>query len=81
MEKTVDGKLVRKFLFNRYVVSLGRNFPVMVEGYNKDHALNRLCDHYTYFDRQGWDFVDELDHTHTVGMLGESLPLRVMGER
>jgi hypothetical protein len=71
----IDGKPVRKFLFGRWSAIIQAYALVEVEGFNKDHALKRLCEWKLGTERREWEFLDELDFEHFVGKLGESLPM------
>lgn len=64
---------VRKFLFMRYSHLERRNVPVCVEAKNYDHAVYRLLAKWTYIPWTDWDFVEELDPSHSLGKLGETL--------
>ena len=48
---------------------------VQVEAFSKDHALTRLCEAWPQVARADWEFVDELDASHDIGMMGTKLPL------
>ena len=73
---------VKKFLFQRLTrITHGRadqarrQVVVAVEAFDKDHAIQRLSLAYPFVRPLDWDFVDELDATHDLGMLGETLKL------
>jgi hypothetical protein len=82
----LDGKEVRKFLFARFTrvkvsgcipTDDGRKFivTVQVEAFDKDHALKRLAEIYPIVSRKEWEYLDELDPEHDVGLMGASHPL------
>lgn len=74
-----DGKPVRKLLFGRWMHTAQSWFLVEVECTSKDHAIQRLIQAYGYTTGNEWEFIDELDLEHFVGLLGESLPLNPAG--
>lgn len=78
-EYIVDGKRVRKFLFG-YWVHVAQSWKLVeVEAFNKDHALERLEKAYAWVTRTDWEYIDELDFSHFVGRLGDSLPFNPYG--
>lgn len=50
--------------------------PVSVEAISKDHAIERLKEKWPEIDSLDWDFIEELDPEHDLGMLGDSLPFK-----
>lgn len=75
----IDGKPVRVFLFGRKSHIDGRPVLYQVEGFDKDHALRRLCEVEHWIEKREWDFIDELDPEHDVGAMGRKLPLLPQG--
>lgn len=75
----IDGKTVRAFLFARKSALDGRPVVWQVEGFSKDHALERLCNVEHWIARREWDFIEELDAEHDVGAMGRKLPLLPSG--
>lgn len=76
---------VRKFLFIRASRILNTmpdgslqrmNVPVCVEAISKDHAIERLVEKWPTIGKMDWDFLEELDPMHDLGMMGETLPYR-----
>lgn len=65
--------MIRKFLFMRYSHLEHRNVPVCVEALNYDHAIARLLSEKQGFKWTDWDFVEELEPSHFLGKLGETL--------
>lgn len=53
----------------RFVVS------VQVEAFDKDHAIARLVELYPMVAKADWEFIEELDPEHDIGMLGAKHPL------
>lgn len=47
---------------------------VQVEAFSKDHAIERLQKIYPHVTKKEWEFVDELDASHDLGMMGASHP-------
>ena len=73
---------IKKYLFIRASQVLNRmadgsmqRFPVTVavEAISKDHAVERLVEKWPTIDKMDWDFLEELDPDHDLGMLGETL--------
>ncbi len=76
---------IKKYLFIRASQILNRmadgsmqRFPVTVavEAISKDHAIERLVEKWPTVDKMEWDFLEELDPEHDLGMLGETLKYR-----
>lgn len=79
----IDGKPVRSFLFSALtrVLRVGQpsfRMNVQVEGFDKDHAYRRACERWPFLT---WEFIEELDAEHDIGMLGEKLPLNPLTVR
>lgn len=75
----IDGKIVRSFLFARKSPLSGHPVIWQVEGFNKDHALTRLCEVEHWISRSDWHFIEELDAEHDVGRMGRQLPMLPKG--
>jgi hypothetical protein len=71
----IDGKMVRIFLFARKSPLSGHPVLWQVEGFDKDHALGRLCEVEHWIARREWNYIEELDPEHDVGAMGRKLPL------
>lgn len=65
----------RKFLFARYSHFLRDQVLVMVEAYDKDHALLALKAEYPQFTATEWDFVEECEPSHFLGIMGRDIGL------
>lgn len=75
MPKNPHISKARKFLFARYSHFLRDQILVTVEAYSKDHALLALRAEYPQFVSSEWDFVDELELAHFLGVMGRDIPL------
>lgn len=69
-----------KYLFmrlSRTVDMSGQRREILasVEAYDKDHALLRLQEYYPTVAPLDWDFIEELEPHHFVGIMGEDIPL------
>lgn len=71
----IDGRVVRVFLFARKSPLSGHPVMWQVEGFDKDHALTRLCETEHWIARGEWHYIEELDAEHDVGACGRKLPL------
>jgi hypothetical protein len=71
----IDGKAVRKFLFARRSKQSDHLEMAQVEAHDKDHAVRRLAECYPHYDAREWEFIEELDPEHEIGMLGKTWPL------
>jgi hypothetical protein len=77
-------RIIKKYLFARAIriKSIAHHSGhvvhqqlVAVEGFTKDHAIRRLIEKWPDSKSQNWDFLDELDPEHFVGVLGTDMPL------
>jgi len=73
-------KIIKKYLFMRLsrVVDMSgvrREILASVQAYDKDHALLRLREYYPTVESMDWDFIEELESHHFVGIMGEDIPL------
>jgi hypothetical protein len=72
----LDGKLVKKYLFTRWMIVAQAHKLVMVEGFDKDHAMKRLLEHYTGSELREWEFIDEVPPEAFIGpKMGDTLDL------
>jgi hypothetical protein len=74
-ELLIDGKQVRKFLFLRLSPIDRREIIVSVEAFTVDHAIARLREKFHWVEKSAWNFIQELDAEHFVGVMGEEMPL------
>lgn len=72
--KKIESK-ARKFLFARYSPILRDQVLVAVEAYDKDHAILTLLAEYPHIEKMDWDYLDELEPSHFLGVLGRDIPL------
>jgi hypothetical protein len=75
MPKNPHISKARKFLFARYSHFLRDQILVTVEAYDKEHALLTLRAEYPQFISIEWDFVEELEPSHFLGVMGRDIPL------
>lgn len=76
--RSLDGKIIRSFLFARMSRFSPHPVLVQVEGFDKDHAWKRLETLCPLVPKKEWEFIEELDETHTVGLAGKTYPLDVL---
>jgi hypothetical protein len=73
-------KEIKKYLFMRRsrvadMSGVKRDILASVEAYDKDHAILRLKEYYPFVDSRDWNFVDELEPQHFLGILGDDIPI------
>ena len=54
-----------------------RKVIVAIEAISKDHALERLAEHFPHVARMDWDFIDEVDPADDIGVFGQTIKLEI----